>query len=72
MSSDDFKPDLGARDLIGLGGLLAVWVVGGLLVGWLVDEWLGTLPVFILVGIAAGVAAGAVSVWLRLRPYLRD
>ena len=70
--SDDFKPDLRARDLIGLGGLVAACVVAGLVLGWLVDEWLGTLPVFILVGIAVGVAAGAVGVWFRLRPYLRD
>lgn len=70
--SDDFEPDLRARDLIGLGGLVAACVVAGLVLGWVVDEWLGTLPVFILAGIAVGVAAGAVGVWFRLRAYLQD
>lgn len=70
--SDDFQPDLRARDLLGLGGLVAACVVAGLLVGWLVDTWLGTLPVFILVGTAVGVAAATIGVWFRVRPYLRQ
>ncbi|MGH3359877.1 MAG: AtpZ/AtpI family protein [Nocardioidaceae bacterium] len=69
--SDDFQPDLSARDLLGLGGLIAACVVLGLVVGLLVDTWLGTTPVFILVGIAVGVLAAAIGVWFRLRPYLQ-
>lgn len=69
--SDDFQPDLRPRDLLGLGGLITACVVAGMLLGWLVDTWLGTLPVFILVGIAVGVVAAAIGVWFRVRPYLR-
>ena len=34
-------------------------VVAGLIIGWLLDRWLGTNPVFTLIGLAVGIAAGA-------------
>jgi F0F1-type ATP synthase assembly protein I len=36
---------------------------GGL--GWLVDRWLGTDPVFVLVGIVGGMALALYVVWFR-------
>jgi ATP synthase protein I len=33
-------------------------VVAGLLVGWLLDRWLGTKPWLLVVGIVLGAAAG--------------
>jgi ATP synthase protein I len=33
-------------------------VVGGLILGWLLDRWLGTRPWLLLVGIVLGSAAG--------------
>ena len=33
-------------------------VVSGLLIGWLLDRWLGTQPWLLVVGIVLGAAAG--------------
>ena len=33
-------------------------VVGGLIVGWLLDRWLGTSPWLLVVGLVMGAAAG--------------
>lgn len=65
------EPTLRGRDLVGLGGLLAGAVVLGLVVGLLVDEAAGTSPVFTLIGIAFGIAAGAAAFWVRVRSALR-
>ena len=63
---------LRGRDLAGLGGLLVGAVVGGMVIGLVVDDQAGTAPTGVLVGIALGVAAGAVGFWLRVRSALRD
>lgn len=41
--------------------LVAGFVVGGG-IGWLLDTWLGTLPLFLLVFFALGAAAGIMNV----------
>ncbi|HET7430767.1 MAG TPA: AtpZ/AtpI family protein [Nocardioides sp.] len=64
-------PTLRGRDLVGLGGMLAGAVVLGMVVGLLVDHVAGTEPVFTLVGIALGIAAGAAAFWVRVRSVLR-
>jgi F0F1-type ATP synthase assembly protein I len=58
---------LRGRDLIGLGGLLAAAVVFGTVVGILVDRAAGTTPVFTMVGVFAGMAAGGLGFWVRVR-----
>jgi F0F1-type ATP synthase assembly protein I len=62
---------LRGRDLVGLGGMLAGAVVLGLVVGLLVDHAVGSSPVFTLLGIALGIAAGAFAFWARVRSVLR-
>jgi F0F1-type ATP synthase assembly protein I len=64
-------PTLRGRDLVGLGGMLAGTVVIGMVLGLLVDHAAGTQPAFTLVGLALGIAAGAVAFWLRVRSVLR-
>jgi F0F1-type ATP synthase assembly protein I len=64
-------PTLRGRDLVGLGGMLAGAVVLGLVVGILVDHAAGTSPVFTLVGIALGIAAGIFAFYVRVRSVLR-
>jgi F0F1-type ATP synthase assembly protein I len=64
-------PTLRGRDLVGLGGMLAGAVVLGLVLGLLLDKAAGTEPVFTLVGIALGIAAGAFAFWVRVRSALR-
>jgi F0F1-type ATP synthase assembly protein I len=74
MDDDHSAPspgELRGRDLLGLGGLLAGAVVGGLVLGLLVDDALGTSPAFVLVGIALGIVAGGIGFWIRVRAALR-
>ena len=71
MADERSDAALGGRDLIGLGGLLAGCVVVGTLLGMLVDHLADTSPVFTLVGVALGIAGGAVGFWVRVRAALR-
>ena len=73
VDEDDRAPDpsLSGRDLAGLGGVLVAAVVGGLVVGLLLDNWWGTDPVFALVGVFVGIVVGCVAFFLRVRAALR-
>lgn len=59
-----------AWELVTLGGALAGSVVGGLVIGWLVDRAAGTTPVFILVGLGIGIVAGIYTAYSKIRTYL--
>jgi F0F1-type ATP synthase assembly protein I len=63
---------LRGRDLAGLGGILVAGVVGGMVVGLVVDDRAGTTPIGVLIGIAVGIAVGAAASWVRVRAALRD
>ena len=63
---------LRGRDLVGLGSLLVGAVVGGLVLGMLVDRSAGTSPAFALAGLACGVVAGVLGCWVRIRDALRE
>jgi F0F1-type ATP synthase assembly protein I len=54
---------------IGTAAAGVVIVCGGL--GFLVDEGLGTLPVFLFVGLLVGVTGACVFVWTRFRDSLQ-
>ena len=43
-----------------LGSILAGW-----LLGWLMDRWLETEPVFIVIGIIAGSISGFYRMWIQ-------
>ncbi|WP_028650981.1 AtpZ/AtpI family protein [Nocardioides halotolerans] len=62
---------LRGRDLIGLGGLLAGAVVAGTLLGLLLDRALDSEPVFTIAGVFAGILAGGVGFWARVRSALK-
>ena len=64
-------PSLSGRDLAGLGGVLVAAVVGGLVLGLLLDAWWGTDPVFALVGVFVGIAVGCLAFFARVRSALR-
>ena len=51
---------LGALSAVGFAFVLAV--VFGFLIGYFLDRWLGTSPLFLLVFFFLGVAAGIVNV----------
>lgn len=63
---------LRVRDLVGLGALNVGSLLAGLLLGWFVDDRLSATPVFTLVGLAGGIAAGIWGSWLRIRQFLRN
>lgn len=42
-------------------------VAGGVLIGWGLDRWLGTRPLFLIVLFLLGAAAGVLNAWRSLR-----
>lgn len=61
MPTEPDRPDLSG--LLSLGIVLALCLVSGLGLGWLLDALVGTFPVFLLVGLLLGiVAAGCYTV----------
>ena len=49
--------------VLDLGMRLGLSVVIGIGAGVLLDNWLGTSPLFTLVGVVVGVAAAMYSIW---------
>lgn len=72
MGDEHTENTLRGRDLASLGGLLAAAVVGGMVIGLLVDNAAGTSPTATLIGITVGVVAGIAGFWVRVRSVLRD
>ena len=61
---------LGILGVIGID--LATTLLIGLWVGRKVDSWLHTAPLFMLIGMFLGIAAGVWSVIHLIKPYLGD
>lgn len=60
----------GAAQLLQLGATCGVMIGLGLLVGYLLDQALGTSPLLVFLGLAIGIfGAGAGSFYL-IRPYV--
>ena len=72
MGDEHTENGLRGRDLASLGGLLVAAVVGGMVIGLLIDNAAGTSPAATLVGIAIGVIAAIAAFWARVRLALRD
>ena len=43
------------------------YILAGILLGWGADHWLGTRPVFIVVGLVIGAAVGFWKLWRYLK-----
>ncbi|MDP9101744.1 MAG: AtpZ/AtpI family protein [Actinomycetota bacterium] len=75
-SRDDGAPrgdrQLSLARLAGLGLANAGCLVGGLVLGHVLDGWLGTAPVLVLVGLTAGLVLGAAGSFLEIRRHLQD
>ncbi len=71
VSEDEADKPLGAWGFLGLGGLNFATILAGFGLGWLADTKLGSSPVWTLVGLALGVAAGIAGSWVRIRQVLR-
>jgi ATP synthase protein I len=53
-----------------IGLILLATTLIGVLVGYWVDKQIGTLPIFVLIGLAVGLAAGSVSVYRLINRFL--
>jgi hypothetical protein len=56
----------------GIGMLNAICLLLGGGLGWLADRALGTLPLFMLIGLLAGAALGVIGTRAELRRYGRQ
>jgi len=54
----------------GLGWYIVVCIVGGTAAGIALDRWLGTKPVFVLVGLVFGLVVAAFGAYRMLTPIL--
>jgi hypothetical protein len=52
---------------IGVGVAILVIIAGLAAGGYLLDSWLGTLPLFLLLGVAAGFATALFYVYVQLK-----
>jgi F0F1-type ATP synthase assembly protein I len=60
------------RELIALGSTIAGLIAGGMLLGWFVDSKAGTLPVFVIIGLAAGMITACYYAYVKFRNFMRD
>lgn len=60
MSVDDEKQDVNRKSGLAYAAAFSLFasVVSGMIVGWLLDRWLGTNPWLLVAGIVLGAAAG--------------
>lgn len=66
----DNKPAIGGYVFIGMGVTTAVCVVGGFAGGHWLDEQFKTGVVFTFLGLAIGIAVGALAIWGQLKRNL--
>lgn len=62
----------GLSTLLGIGGVIALCLVAGMGLGWFVDGRLHTFPVFVLAGLALGIAGGCYYTYAEIRTFLKD
>jgi F0F1-type ATP synthase assembly protein I len=63
-------PEPSLRGLLGLGLIAATCVGAGLAGGFFLDRWLGTAPVFVLLGMASGIVLGVFGTIIEVRRHL--
>jgi ATP synthase protein I len=69
------------NDLVKSSGYIALFsevafvllftVLAGLLAGYWLDQRLGTIPIFVLVGFAIGGSSGAIGCWRLIDRFLK-
>jgi F0F1-type ATP synthase assembly protein I len=72
MNDDRAKPTLDVWTLLGIGTYNVACLLLGMGVGWFIDSLMDTFPVFLLVGLAGGIALGVAGTWRQMRPFLRE
>lgn len=71
VDDESTDPTINGWTLVGLGGFLVGCIVAGLVIGWVVDDLVGSSPVGVLVGLSVGVVVAVVGSWLRIASVLR-
>ena len=61
-----------ALRLTGVGFYIAVCILGGILAGLWLDNKLETRPLFILLGLAAGLAVAFYGVYRMIQPVINN
>ncbi len=69
MSDEPRRSDLSA--LLSIGIVIALCLVAGLGLGWIIDSAVGTSPVFLLVGLLLGIVAAGCYTVAQFRKQLR-
>lgn len=54
-----------------IGAVLLVTTLLGVAAGYWLDQQLGTLPLFVLVGFLGGAGIGAVGIWRMITRFLK-
>jgi hypothetical protein len=70
MAGNAPRGSLGLSDLLVIGSTAALCLLAGMGLGWLVDSLVHTFPVFALVGLALGIAAGCFYAYTQIRTFL--
>lgn len=60
------------RDFVGIGSVISGEVAGGLVLGWLADKALHTLPVFTLIGLLVGIIAASFYLYSVYQKFSKD
>jgi hypothetical protein len=55
-----------------IGFVLLFTVLAGTLAGYWIDQRLGTVPIFVLIGFAFGCVSGAVGCWRLMSRFLAE
>jgi F0F1-type ATP synthase assembly protein I len=63
--------DRSLSDFLGIGAAAAGILIGCGVIGFFVDLGLGSLPVFVFVGLVVGIAAAVGFIYSRFRDALR-
>lgn len=61
-----------ALRLMGVGWYVAASVVIGIVGGFFVDRWLGTTPVFIILGVIFGTTVAFYGLYRMVQPLMGD
>lgn len=69
MPAEPDRPDVSM--LLGIGIVIALCLVAGLGLGWVLDAAVGTTPVFLLVGLLLGIVAAGCYTVAQFRKQLR-
>ena len=69
MPDDRERSDVSA--LLGIGIVVALCLVAGLGLGWVLDAAVGTTPVFLLVGLLLGIIAAGCYTVAEFRKQLK-